>query len=213
MIMQEGRPVAYYSKKLTSAQKNYSTIEQELLSIVMTLKEFKSMLLGADIHIYMDHRNLTFKNLRTQRVLRWRCFVEEFGPTLHYIKGPLNVVADTFSCLERKDEDGVSLCMKRKSICDISGSPIRSEKISNTGTEDTDESEDSYFSLLDEPELAKCLNHLPRDFEYCYLNLPEVEREKNPLNIEMIQIEQEKDKQLKKMERKISRAISYQTNR
>ena len=122
------------------------------------------------------------------------------------------MVADTFSRLGRKDEDGVSLCGKRKSLHDIIGSPIRSENISNTGTENTDELEDSHFSLLDEPDLAECLNHLPNDFEYCYLNLPEVEREKNPLNIEMIQIEQEKDKQLKNG-KKISRAISYQTNR
>ena len=39
-IIQEGRSVAYLSQKLTKSQKNYTTLEKEMLSIVATLKEF-----------------------------------------------------------------------------------------------------------------------------------------------------------------------------
>jgi len=99
-ICQDGAAVAYYSRKLTDAQLNYTVGEKELLSIVETLKEYRNMLYGApNIHIYTDHRNNTFTKFQTQRVMRWRLYLEDFGPTFHYIKGENNTLADMLSRL------------------------------------------------------------------------------------------------------------------
>jgi hypothetical protein len=73
----EGKPVAYHSKKLSSAQINYATIDKELLCVIATQHEFHSTLLGAELHVHTD-----------QKILE-----------LHYTEGPHNVIADTFSRL------------------------------------------------------------------------------------------------------------------
>jgi hypothetical protein len=98
-IIQEGRPVAYFSCKLTKSQQNYTTMGKEMHSIVATLKEFQGMLLGADIHVFMDHKNLRFDTLKTLCVLCWHTKIEEFSSMLHYIEGPRNILADNFSRL------------------------------------------------------------------------------------------------------------------
>jgi RNase H-like domain found in reverse transcriptase/Reverse transcriptase (RNA-dependent DNA polymerase)/Retroviral aspartyl protease len=80
VISQQGKPIAFYSRKLNAAQTRYTTMERELLAIVETLKEFRNILLGQQIKIFTDHQNLTYKNFNTERVMRWRLIIEEFGP-------------------------------------------------------------------------------------------------------------------------------------
>lgn len=110
VILQEGQPVAYYSRKLTPAQMNYTTIEKELLSIVETLKTFRTMLYGAELHIHTDHKNLTYSMTQytTQRVLRWRLLLEDFGAKFHYKNGKTNVVADALSRVPRMETSAIS---------------------------------------------------------------------------------------------------------
>ena len=64
-----------------------------------TFWEFRSLLLGAKLHVYTDHKNLTHALTRftTQRVLHWHLLLEEHGATFHYKKGSLNFIADALS--------------------------------------------------------------------------------------------------------------------
>jgi len=102
VITQKNRPIAFFSRKLTAAQRKYSVTEIELLAIVETLKEFKGMLWGQPVKVYTDHKNLMRDalGLTSDRVYRWRLLLEEYGPEIVYIKGIHNTVADAISRLE-----------------------------------------------------------------------------------------------------------------
>ena len=99
--------IAYWSKTLSPAQQNYTTTEKELLAIVLTLKEYRTMLHGGDLKIYTDHKNLIFCTLSVERVLRWRLYMEQFYYTLDYLEGEKNVLADCFSRLPRMEKISV----------------------------------------------------------------------------------------------------------
>jgi len=71
-----------------------------LLAIVETLKEFKNILLGQQIIIFTDHKNLISENTQIEQVLRWRLLIEEFSPKFEHVAGHKNVVADALSRLE-----------------------------------------------------------------------------------------------------------------
>ena len=85
VIAQEGQPIAFYLRKLSSAQTRYTTTERELLAIVETLKEFRNILLGYKIKVCTDHTNLTYKNFNTECVIRWRLLIKEYGANLSYV--------------------------------------------------------------------------------------------------------------------------------
>ena len=99
VISQEGRPIAFCSRKLNPTQTRHTVAECKLLSIVETLKEFRSILYGQRTVIHTDHKNLVCKTLTSDRVMRWQLCLEEFSPELHCIPGEDNSAADALSCL------------------------------------------------------------------------------------------------------------------
>eukprot|EP00804_Cyclotella_cryptica_P013137 CCRYP_019654-RA/>CCRYP_019654-RA protein AED:0.35 eAED:0.38 QI:0/-1/0/1/-1/1/1/0/230 len=102
VITQNNRPLMFFSRKLSQTQQKYSVTEQELLAIVETLKEFKGMLWGQQIMVYADHKNLMQNALvlTSDLVYCWRILLEEYGPTVVYIKDIHNTVADAISRLD-----------------------------------------------------------------------------------------------------------------
>ena len=101
VIKQEGRPMAYYSRKLIAAEKNYTTIEKECWAIVEILKYFCTVLLGSYcITVFTDHKNLTHEMTKfatKQVILCWQLQLEVYGAKFLYKKREENVLTDALS--------------------------------------------------------------------------------------------------------------------
>ena len=60
VLMQDGRPIAYYSKALSGRALVHSTYEKELMAIVLSVHQWHNYLLGWRFRIRMDHKSLKY---------------------------------------------------------------------------------------------------------------------------------------------------------
>ena len=98
--MQERRPVAYFSEKLSGPTLNYSVYDKELYALMRSLKTWQHYLLPKEFVIHSDHESL--KHLKGQlklnkRHAKWSEFIESFPYIVKYKKGKENIIADAFS--------------------------------------------------------------------------------------------------------------------
>lgn len=96
----ERRTPAFASRGLSTAERNYTTTEKELLSIVFATKKFRTYLFGNRVVMRTDHRALAFLNtckLTHSRLTRWVLVLQEYNFTWEYIKGTDNRVPDILS--------------------------------------------------------------------------------------------------------------------
>lgn len=97
----EYHPVAYFSKKLQGAEKNYHVREQEFLAIVCALRHWRHYLLGRAFELITDHKSLSYLKSQTTeptgRVARWLDFLADFNVNIRYGPGSQNIVADALS--------------------------------------------------------------------------------------------------------------------
>lgn len=102
-LLQEAKPVAYGSKSLTDAQKNYGQIEKEFLAILMACHRFHYYIYGRQVVIQTDHKPLVAiidKNLHdinSVRLQRIRIKLLKYRLKLVFVPGKDMHVADTLS--------------------------------------------------------------------------------------------------------------------
>jgi hypothetical protein len=93
-------PIAFASRSLNKAEKNYSTTEKELLAIVWGVRYFRPYLYGTKFTIVTDHKPLTWiVSVKDpgSRLLRWRLKLEEYDYEIVYKRGVANTNADALS--------------------------------------------------------------------------------------------------------------------
>src|SRR5258708_39379013 len=88
-------PLAYYSRKLSESEINYSVHDKEMLGIMESQREFRPWLAGSDlpISVISDHKNLEyFMNLQclNHRQAQWSLELSEFNFKLSYAPGKDN---------------------------------------------------------------------------------------------------------------------------
>ena len=101
VLMQDRRPIAYFSEKLNGAALNYPTYDKELYALVRTLETWQHYLWPKEFVIHSDHESL--KHLKGQgklsrRHAKWVEFIETFPYVIKYKQGKENIVVDALSC-------------------------------------------------------------------------------------------------------------------
>ena len=101
------RPIAYASRSLTQAERNYSQIEREGLAVHWGTKYFRDFLFLQHFILQTDCSALTkifgpkndFGGCASGRMNRWCVDLMEYNFTAQHIKGDKNKVSDSLSRL------------------------------------------------------------------------------------------------------------------
>ena len=102
VLLQEGQPIAYVSRALTSTETRYVQIEKELLAVVFALERFHQYTYGKTVDVESDHKPLeaiTQKALchAPPRLQRMLLRLQKYNFILRYKPGKDLNIADTLS--------------------------------------------------------------------------------------------------------------------
>jgi hypothetical protein len=109
VLSQEGKPIAFLSKKFSEQEINWSTHEKEMFAVVYAVRTWKHYLqTSIPFDIITDNIAVSFIQSQTKltsKQARWMEALGEFNYTIFHKPGATNFVADSLS---RKDILGIT---------------------------------------------------------------------------------------------------------
>jgi hypothetical protein len=131
ILEQDGRPIAYESRKFSPAEANYTTTDRELMAVIHALTVWRCYLEGPEFIIQTDHNPLV--HLQTQKTLnkrqiRWSEFLQGYNFQWQYRPGASNP-ADPLSRLRK-----VVTCQAKLLSCLMVGLVRRHPRTPNGGS-------------------------------------------------------------------------------
>ena len=128
ILMQAGRPVAFESRVLSPAERNYPVGEQELLAVVHALQTWRCYLEGVKFTVVTDHNPNTYlptmRNL-SNRQARWSEFLQRFDFVWEYRPGRTNC-ADPLSRRPSAVLSSIRAALRSASRSPVGGSRVSS---------------------------------------------------------------------------------------
>ncbi|WVZ19621.1 hypothetical protein V8G54_006943 [Vigna mungo] len=100
VLLQAGRPLAFWSQALSSRAQNKSVYERELMALVQAVRKWKHYLMGSHFIILTDQRSLKFltdQRLLTEEQFKWASKLIGFDFEIRFRPGKDNIVADALS--------------------------------------------------------------------------------------------------------------------
>ena len=101
-LLQEGKPVAYASRTLTTAEKSYAQIEKEMLAITYSCRKFHPYIYGKPVQVETDHKPLEIimkkpLSVTHPRLQRMLLQVQRYQLHVEYVPGKDVLMADALS--------------------------------------------------------------------------------------------------------------------
>ena len=142
VLLQRGKPILFASRTTTKAERNYSQLEREFLSVVFALHRFRLYLIGTVCTVQTDHRPILgiigkSIDLLSARLRRWVIAIQQFDFKIEHIAGKNNFLADVLSRNAVFDQPSDAEVIGESSLCSIQMlSPLSLEQIATDTSAD-----------------------------------------------------------------------------